>query len=347
MEIGKLNKQQINNLQYMLIEQIDGLISELGIKLDRRGRYLVGACPIHKGDNTSALNLYLDGDKIPGYWQCYTRHCERRHSPTILGFIRGVKGLDFYSTIKFAVNFLQLNSIEELNEDRDFTCPVAIETKKIEREFSIDIVKRLDIPSPYFINRGFSKDLLKIHHVGECKTKNNPMSNRVVVPIYKLNRSKIIGFSGRSIFEKCSKCRSYHNPLGSCHQTAKWFHLHFWPSHTLYNLWFAKKQIWQTKKVILVEGPGDVWKLQQAGIYNCVGLFGMYLKDPQQILLEQLGIKECYVALDNTDEAQECAKDIADKLKFICRTNIVRTEAEDIGSTDETKLKGMFSGNQS
>ena len=55
------------------------------------------ACPIHQGDNSSALNLYIEGDSYRANWKCRTHQCEKTFKGSILGFTRGLLSYQKYN----------------------------------------------------------------------------------------------------------------------------------------------------------------------------------------------------------------------------------------------------------
>jgi len=169
----------------------------------------------------------------------------------------------------------------------------------------------LDIPAPYYINRGYSKEVLDKYDVGF-----HYKSKRIVVPIYDDLYTKIIGFTARTMFDQCSKCKLYHLETDSCPSditgiinAGKWKNNDgFNRSHYLYNTWFAKQDILQEGTIILVEGPGDVWKLEMAGIHHALAVFGTELTEEQLVTLRRLGPYLSIIILADNDEAGQKAK---------------------------------------
>ena len=64
---------------------------------------------------------------------------------------------------------------------------------------------------------------------------------------------------------------------------SKWRHnKDFKTQEHLYNMWFAKEFIQSTRTAIIVESPGNVWRLEEAGIHNSVAIFGTNLSIKQK-----------------------------------------------------------------
>jgi len=83
--------------------------------------------------------------------------------------------------------------------------------------------------------------------------------------------------------------------------TPKWLHQGFQKSHHLFNYWGAKPHIMKNQTAILVEGPGNVLRFEEAGIHNSLAMFGKDISDSHQFLLERLGVMTLKVALDEDD----------------------------------------------
>lgn len=336
------SQQQLKVLSDYLCEDIDNLLDSLGI-IDYKlfDRMIAMRCPIHGGDNNSACNLYYKGDSYRGNWKCRTHQCEETFKNSIIGFIRGCLSkqngwtgpgdpiVSFEEAVDYAVSFtkqdlkkIKINKKE--NEKNSFvniinhiqsTTTKANDIPKVSRN---SIQKSLEIPSKYFLDRGFSAEILCKYDVGECHIYGKEMYERAVVPVYDSAHQYMVGCSGRSTSKACSKCEGYHN--GDCPnadylwQYSKWKHNKgFKTQEHLYNLWYAKDYIQQKKSIILVESPGNVWRLEESGIHNSVALFGSVLQDKQKLLIDLSGAMTIYTLMDNDDAGKKAAQNIYDK----------------------------------
>jgi 5S rRNA maturation endonuclease (ribonuclease M5) len=157
------------------------------------------------------------------------------------------------------------------------------------------------------------------------------------VPIYDKNYESMIGCSGRSIFEKCQGCNTYHS--GSrcpdehlAWKFSKWKHSHnFKTQESLYNFWFAKEFIKKTRVAILVESPGNVWKLEEAGIHNSVAIFGSSLADRQKLLLDISGAMSLVLIMDNDEAGKKACEQISKKCHKIYNIHKIPINYDDIG----------------
>lgn len=338
------SQYELKNLSDKVCDNIEIILSKLGLEDYKYSAKMISmSCPIHGGDNESAINIYHTGDHYRGNWKCRTHHCDEIFKGSIIGFIRGViskqkfnwnsdgdKMVSFNETIQVILSILDNPDFvfggehQPSKEKQDFVKTVKyIQPEKNEPVNKIpkDICKKLlSIPSKYFSDRGFNPNILKKFDVGECNRPNKEMSDRAVVPVYDIENQYVVGSSGRSIFEKCSSCNSYHNPENSCPPKEnqwmypKWKHsANFKSNECLYNFWNAQKYIKLFRTVILVESPGNVWKLEEAGIHNSVALFGSNLSDKQKMLIDISGAMKIIILMDNDEPGRKAAEQIASK----------------------------------
>lgn len=312
---------QLKELSDIVCEDIERLLDILHINDYRiSNNMVITSCPIHGGDNNSAFNLYHDGDTYRGNWKCRTHQCENIFKSSIIGFIRGCisrnkydwnkpgdKMASFAEALDFAKNFSKNNlTLQPLTkrekEKNEFvnTINYITNNKKssLNRVNRSLVIKTLQIPSNYFLSRNFSKEILTKYDVGECLSPNKEMSGRAVVPIYDTDRSYMIGCTGRS----------------TTNELPKWKHSKgFSSGETLYNFWYAKDFIRQSGIVILVESPGNVWRLEEAGIHNSLAIFGSSLSDKQKMLLDTSGAMTIITIMDNDEAGKKAAEQIMNK----------------------------------
>jgi 5S rRNA maturation endonuclease (ribonuclease M5) len=340
------------------------------------------ACPIHGGDNISAVNIYPDGDVYRGNWTCRTHGCEKVFKGSVLGFIRGVLSHQKYSwekngddtcsfneALDFALSFTKqdLKDIKisrVTKEKKDFTNVMYYINPNTSSEqtqsagISRDMVRKsLKIPAQYYIDRGYSKETLDRYDVGLCENPKKEMFNRVVVPIYNNEHTKMIGCTGRSIFEKCQGCSSFHCSTDQCPSDDKlWLHpkwrhnKDFKSQNHLYNLWFAKDYILKTGTAIIVESPGNVWRLEENGIHNSVAIFGSSMSDRQKFFLDSSGAMNLVILTDNDEAGRLAAEKIKQKcqqgyriyIPTINKPDVGEMTPEEIDSQIKPILKGLY-----
>lgn len=355
------NQHKLKILSDRVCDRIEDLLSYFDIEYRACGKFLSMSCPIHGGDNTSAFNLYPDGEKYRGNWKCRTHGCEEIFRSSILGFIRGVlshqdygwskngdKAYSFDEAIKFAEKFLN-QRVDDIKIDKThiekntFSNTVSLIANTEVDSSASNTVKRqhirnsLAIPSQYFIERGFSPEILDKYDIGDCLNSTKEMNNRAVVPVYDMDYKFMTGCSGRSIFNKCDKCNHFHNNecpnQNELYKYSKWRHsLNFKSQNNLYNFWFAKEHIKNSKTAIIVESPGNVWKLEEAGIHNSVGIFGTNLSNYQKMLLDTSGAMTLIIAMDNDEPGHKAAESIISKCHKIYNIHKLSISSNDIGS---------------
>jgi 5S rRNA maturation endonuclease (ribonuclease M5) len=350
-----------------LCDQIEPLLDYFNLDYKVNGKLISMACPIHGGDNISAISLYPNGDNYRGNWKCRTHNCEKVFKSSIIGFIRGIishrhqkwekpgdKFASFKEAVEFATKFLNkdFKDIKVSKVDRNkktFTSIVKYINETIEPETNLisraNIVKALKIPSQYYLNRNYSSEILTKYDVGLCDKPGKEMFGRVVVPIYDNNYEYMVGCTGRSIFEKCNQCSSYHDPNNSCPNKdyiwnyCKWKHnTDFKAQNYLYNFWFAKKHIMASTIAIIVESPGNVWRLEENGIHNSVGIFGSSMSDRQKILLDSSGAMNLVILSDNDEAGEKAAQQITAKCQNTYKIYVAKISKNDVGEMNSEEI---------
>lgn len=313
----RLDQSQLQILQRMLETRILDLIDALGLDLIKNGKMFVGVCPCHQGDNKSSFNLYhgLSGDTTLVNWKCRTRHCEKCFNINLIGLVRGVlsrqryrweregdQSLSFADTLKWIFKFLEIRpqdiKIDVLEEKkRKFVNDWLTTTANTGKSEAIGVTRdkirsKLIIPSPYFIKRGFSPEILDKYDVGEpIAAAGKEMSGRSVIPVYDQNGTAFIGCAGRALIPECPRCGCHHT--GNCPKPENKYFYSKWRNSrslkveaNLFNYWNAKSFIKKCGSCILVESPGNVLRLEEAGIHIGLATFGSSLTEQQKILLE-------------------------------------------------------------
>ncbi len=353
---------KISLISEQLCEQREELLEKLGIEYSLGGRKLYGPCPVHGGDKFNAWNWYESGK-----WVCRTHNCQNIFKATPIGFLRGLlsnlecgwttegdRKYGWDATIEFALKFLNqdysnLKIDLDAIEKKSFAKQIDTLTKqggKSDLRVSRQLIRSsLVIPSQYYIDRGYSAKILDRYDVGYCSAKGKQMTWRVVVPIYDED-DNYVGCTGRSILPECSKCGLYHSENYDCpsheyrNRYTKWKHSDgFRKEDYLYNLNFAKKHIQETTAIVLVESPGNVWRLEEAGIHNSVACFGATLNEGQKALLDGTGALSIIVLGDNDEAGKSLAEDVKMKCERTYRLYFPKIDTvDDIGEMSVDKV---------
>ncbi len=354
MKSTSYDQNQIKVIADLVCEDIEGLLEALGVEeyklLDNM---VITSCPIHGGDNSSALNLYHTGDSYRGNWKCRSHKCEETFMPSVIGFIRGCLSrtkygwekdgdttASFKEALEYAVKFTKqdpsnIKVSKTAKEKNKFVNNIRyIQSSPVNNKVSNGVGRNtvknnLDIPSEYFISRNFNKNILIKYDVGECKTAGKEMYGRAVVPIYDNSHKYMIGCSGRTLDDNIKP---------------KWRHsTGFKSENVLYNYWYAQKHIQETGIAILVESPGNVWKLEEAGIHNSLAIFGASIADKQKMMLDISGAMTIITIMDNDEAGAKASEQIKSKC---CRTynvkNIAIKSHNDIGEMTSEEIKKII-----
>jgi 5S rRNA maturation endonuclease (ribonuclease M5) len=304
-----LTQKQIYKISKTAFNNLSTLFNKLGIEyVEYPNRYSF-PCPVHGGDNMEGCSIFTSGHSNKGNWQCWTNHCEEEFANNIFGFIRGSlsyranRNVSLNETESFCIDLFGLDIINNIPEDIEkkevdltevFSKKPIITKNGITRD---QIRSKLKIPSPYFLDRGFSKEILDTFDVGLCSERGRPMYNRSVVPVYD-NDFNYTGCVGRATNESFKP---------------KWLHSKGFKKCVLYGLNLAKYKILETQSVILVEGQGDVWRMHEAGYSQTVGIFGSNINDEQLLLLENSGALNMVVLTDYDDAGKKAFEQIVKK----------------------------------
>ena len=348
------DQAKLNALTAAATQYIDRIYSYFNIEPSYKNDILIKSqCLIHGGDNPTALNLYYNGD-IRVHYKCRTHQCEDLFGSSLISLVRGGLSRSKYgwnihgdkeASFNEAVEFLLAITKQDFDKikadsfslDGDklqfsslingFTMPDQ-QLSGIQKDF---YRSKVDIPSSYYLQRGYSIEVLDKYDVGTCKRPRKSLYQRAVVPVYNDSGEIILGFTGRSIFSECNKCKHYHDPDKDCHFFPKWKHTAgFQKENCLYNYWYAKDHIMSSGVVVLVESPGNVWRLEEAGIHNSVAIFGAHLSTNQKKIIDSSGAFSIVCLLDNDEAGVKGAKKIHEECSKMYRLYFPQFNENDV-----------------
>lgn len=323
----------ISSLCDEALSQVYSLLDYFDIEYVEYPNRIAFACPVHGGDNPEACCIFTDGLSNQGNWSCWTHGCQEEYVNNLFGFVRGClserrqKTVSMNEAASFLTNFLN-KDLDELDvKPKRETKVIDIFNRTIQRSASTitrdGLRARISIPSEYYIRRGYTAETLNQFDVGECLVENQPMSGRVVVPVYDEDYN-YVGCVGRSIKE---------------HLQPKWLHSKGFSKNVLYGLQIAKEYILKHNTAILVEGQGDVWRLHEAGLKMSVGIFGASINEDQLILLEQSGVLNLVILTDSDEAGNKAYQQIVKKCGR--RFNYLRPviSSKDVGDMTVDQIK--------
>ena len=91
--------------------------------------------------------------------------------------------------------------------------------------------------------------------------------------------------------------------------------------------------------MFLVEGQGDVWRMYEAGVKNCVGLFGKDISETQKSLLIKSGVTDLVVLTDNDQAGREGRMKIQRELNRMFNLIYPPMPKKDVGDTSVKKIQ--------
>lgn len=350
-----------------VLVNIEKILTHFKVNYYLRGNKISAACPIHGGDNYSAFCILTEG---VGNWMCYTHRCHEKYGnsngASLIKLVQALlntnskKQYTFSDTVRWIKDFTNISDEELVQSQVDLlhsdfislTKHLSYKDTKANEFIPKELIAgRLKIPSDYFLGRGFLASTLEHFSVGDCLDSTRAMYERSVVPFFDDTGKYVVGCSGRSMFEKCSTCSTYHNPKTRCPINgqekslfSKWKHSGgFNAENYLYNLNNAKEYL-KSKTIVLVESPGNVWRLFEAGILNAVATLGTKFTDSQKGILECLGIENIILARDSGEPGRIMSEMVKDKCYRIFNYNVVETPYDDIGETPIEVVQDLFKG---
>lgn len=359
----------LDDLTRNLVENIENVLNLLGIEeYNVYPNRIAFPCPIHGGDNPEGCSIFTDGEKTLGNWVCWTHACHQKTFESsggmesigrdIFGFIRGVLSKTdiprpYSSAIAWSIKALK-SEVKPLNR---FSVPQKKIVKKKELVKIVGTVGRdtirsyLQIPCNYYLNTKYpySKEILDKYDIGLSNIPRSKMYLRAVTPVYDDN-FKFVGACGRNTQPKCEKCNMYHFANRPCPTNKiekkwarKWINsTGIWASNVLYNTWYAIPHIYKNGTVILVEGSGDVWRLEESGIHIALGMFKTCLTPQQVQIIKSMPISNVIIATDNDEAGREGGEKVANNLKE--HFNIYKvTPDSDWGASKPEEIWDKFS----
>ncbi|MFP4528186.1 MAG: DNA primase [Candidatus Kapaibacterium sp.] len=288
------------------------------VDLKRRGANFVGLCPFHN-EKTPSFNVSPD----KGIYKCFG--CGK--AGNTLGFLMDYNGMSFPEAIKHLATRI------------GFPLPESASTQSsMSQSKRTDALKAIDIAAAYyhsrlgktdgkpalnyFLNRGFSKELIIKFKLGyapdswdstlnillkkaftienlldagliierESGGHYDRFRNRAMFPIRDF-MGRIIGFGARRMNEDETQPKYINSPQSLIYDKSK----------SLYGLFESKTQMRNRKEAIIVEGYADVLSLHQAGFENTVASSGTALTIEQLSVIQRYA-KKVYLVYD-ADEA--------------------------------------------
>jgi len=247
--------------------------------LRRKGKELIGYCPIHDKNHYNKNSFSVNTEK--NIWHCFS--CGA--GGNILDFVAFMEDVDIRQDGLFINKWFKIAPREhkklakEKEKSKKVEIGTEIENKKKEENEEVNRpltfkLKNLDPNSPYLKERGLKKETIKEFGLGYCK--RGLLKGRIAIPVHN-EEGELVAYAG-----------SY--PGDPPEEESKYkFPPNFKKNHVVFNLNRVKDND-KEKELILVEGFFDVFNLWQNGFRNTVALMGISLsKEQEELILRYLG----------------------------------------------------------
>lgn len=358
-----MNDSEIRYLQDRACERVSEILEALNIEFSEKQDYLQFRCPCHNGDNDRSCYFATRSN----HWRCVTRSCEKDSvsgsSSSIFGLVRGAiakqteKPCSFMNSVIFVSKVLNISTTQvpkETEEDIEINKIIKkhiVKAKKCESNNIklYEVLPLLKKDTMYYPNRGVTQEIIDRYHISMCSDKNKMFYNRSFFPILDPSGKEVVGWSGRTILDKCLKCRFHHNKEMECPNKKismfyeKWLHSKgFKKEKSLYNYWLSKYNISRTGTAIICESPGNVWAYEMAGIKNSVAIMGLSMSKTQRQLLQKAGALTLILTFDNDEKrrGQDAAEKLSEELNHYFRViNISIKDAKDIAEMSSDQIR--------
>lgn len=355
-----LSSDKLNELSQNILNNFTSIAQNLDLNLNERSDCFCGCCPIHEGsDNPNAFVMY----KNTGVWMCLTHGCHKIFRQTPIGFIRGVlssnNGWKNYTDANKICSFDE--TVAKIHQIIGGQAICKNKTRSIiktpsevyeEQSHSIDAFRQqICCPSKYYMQRGFDETILRKFLVGENLRHDTPMKNRVLVPIFDENLQHIVGCTARTLFDKCIVCGGFHPNKETCPDPKmepkayqKWSHNKgFKKTRYLYNFWNVKNTYEKyNKDIILVEGPSEVWKLEEAGILNSMAIFGSGITGHQIDLVSRLTPSRIITIMDSDEGGLHAEESCLEAFKNRYKIECIMPSKNDLGDMSKQEIFELF-----
>jgi hypothetical protein len=312
-----------------------GLLEAVPEAPPAKGQVLArGICVLHDAaDNPNAFLLFADG------FACTTHGChkERQFGHNLEGLIRHMafrvtgQVLSWRDAWSFARN--NADRLTELVTGKVRQASSRGPGRRVADWSRADLAACLDVPSPYYLARGYRPETLEHFGVGTCMRPlpdGRKLLGWSVIPVLDRPDLPPLGYTAR-------------NPRWSPGSNApKWFH-GVSKSEGLFNRWNATG----TSTLILCEGPGCVMRFHEAGYPGAVATLGASFSPRQYgdlLCLLHRGLV-VYIAADADEPGRAFAERVRREVGGVCDPVVIypKEGVKDFGdmAADDIRALGL------
>ena len=330
MTLNTNRKLDLTEVKKIIYENIFPLLDSLELEYRQDKDSIFMSCPAHAGsDNQTGCSISLKYNR----WHCWTHGCHDEYGKDIFGFIKGALQTDSFSEALKFINRVynldaakgKLNVVEQLEDELSSIVRVFRSSHRYLNTNPIALIPTCG-KSKYFEGRGFKPETLSLFEVEDCEDKSSPMKTRAIIPIK--SGGLYIGYIARS--------------------TKDWvvpkylFSEGFSKTEYLYNYDRAINTALKKNAIFVVEGQGDVWRMHESGVENCVGLFGRSISETQETLLVKSGVTNLIILTDNDSSGRESKIEIKRKLGRMFKLHFPKMVSKDIGAVSADKIRSTI-----
>lgn len=286
-------------------------------------------CKLHGGDNPTAFYW----NKEAKLWCCYTGPCG---GGDVFSLVQKLEDIGFKDSVMKVASILNLdidpNNIKNVEsyirkDQEDWLLKHKPKSKN--SAYEVSYTKYYNELEGF---DRFSPETLEYFDAKFCKmypTEKGMLYNKLVIPLFE--KDVCVGVALRDT---------------TGHGIPKWFYQPdgLKTGNILYNLRNAVDTIdkYNLDSIILVEGIFDVFRYHEAGLDNCVAIFGSSLKKEQRKTLLKLGVN-FDLSFDNDNAGHKCSNAVAEDLKRYSDINIIQLpEGKDPADLTGEELKACY-----
>lgn len=352
----KLTKHKIEGVRKQAHKNLRLILKKLNFRGYDQGDRIVGCCPIpHDNGRTPNDNMTaFSWDFNRQMWQCFTHRCHLQNGSDVFALVRSIKKCSFNQAIDWILASIDQNmdEIKELDPEESERLEQIIRKRSElvkHKRMEDELMKHLK-PSTYFEDRGFSHEVVaEFGCGGEWHKVGTYGENRVIVPVYDPIDGYLIAFTCRLLDDtqietwRPKWCHALNfaerrKKSADCTDEER-----FYASSVLFNLHRAKEFMGDPKTILLVEGPGDVMRMWEAGLKNTVAVLGTGFSKHHRTLLHKVGCERIVSVLDGDEAGQKAGA----TMKRMCGDyfdyrSVTMPNGKDPGDHDPAHLRLSF-----
>jgi DNA primase len=305
---------------------METVLSHYDVRLRRVGAdEFRGKCPLPTHSSTQS-NDSFSVSFTRNAWSCQSASCIAARSGRVGGNVFDFVAEMERCSIRQAALLLQHSLVDNQMPPTTFTNEEPAPYTQENRPLSFTL-SNIDHRHPYVLSRGLSEEIARYFGVGYYGG-NGFLHRRIVIPIHN-EQGELVAYSGRAIDQTEPK---YRLPAG------------FHKSHLLFNLHRAIGS--GDRRLILVEGFFDTFKIHQAGHHNVAALMGSNLSERQTSLVGTY-FDQAILMLDGDEAGKAATASAADALSSHIAVQIAElasgSQPDQLASREINQLLGGLS----